>query len=209
MRNFFCKIRRYKIAFPAQFERMTYYLLDVAPYVVSAPDIARLLDFKSNHTVRNYIKYLKEAYLMVGVQKYSTKSKQRTTGEKLYPIDVAFMNQRENALVGDNLGWRLETIVLLQLLRKCKNEGYDIYYLRTRSGECDFIVCDGNRVLQCVQVSYDISSDKTRKREINGLLLAHRETKCTDLLLLTDHVYENLVEDGLDIKIRPVYEWCI
>lgn len=90
----------------------------------------------------------------------------------------------------------------------CKHEGWDVYYLKSRSGECDFVVCNGNKVLQCIQVSYDISSLKTRKREINGLLLANKETKCPNLLLLTDHEYDDVKQDGLDIKIRPVYEWA-
>lgn len=201
--------QRYRIAFPAQFEKMSHHLLNIAPYVISTSEIAELFDFKSYHTVRNYINYLKEAYVLIGVQKYSQKSKLRTTDEKVYAVDVALMNQRENAFVGENLGWRLETIVLIQLVRKCKNEGWDIYYLKNRSGECDFVVCDGNKVLQCIQVSYDISSDKTRKRELNGLVLANKETKCANLLLLTDHEYEDVEKDGLQIKIRPVYEWSI
>lgn len=201
--------QRYKIAYPAQFEKMANHLLNIAPYTVSTSELANLFNFKSNHTVLNYIKYLKEAYILIGVQKYAQKSKQRTSGEKVYAIDVAFMNQRENAFAGDNLSWRLETIVLIQLVRKCRNEGWDVYYLNDRSGECDFIVCDGNKVLQCIQVSYDISADKTRKREINGLVLAHKKTKCQNLLLLTDHEYGNQGKDGLDIKIRPVYDWCM
>ena len=32
--------------------------------------------------------------------------------------DVAFMDKRENAFSGENLGWRLETIVYLELLRR-------------------------------------------------------------------------------------------
>ena len=141
------------------------------------------------------------------MKKYSQKSKQRITGEKIYAIDVALMNQRENAFAGENLGWRLETIVLSHLIRKCKHEGWDVYYLKNRSGECDFVVCEGNKVLQCIQVSYDISSEKTLKRELNGLLMAYRNTKCQNLLLLTDHEYKEIDKDGLHILIKPVYEW--
>ena len=119
------------------------------------------------------------------------------------------MNQRDNAFVGENLGWRLETIVLIHLIRKCQNEGLDVYYLNDRSGECDFVVCKGNKVTQCIQVSYDISTPKTRKREINGLLLAARQTKCENLLLLTDHESEDVEQDGHRMKIQPVYEWCL
>lgn len=130
------------------------------------------------------------------------------TQEKVYAVDVALMNKRENAFAGDNLGWRLETIVLSHLLRKCKMKGWDAYYLKDRSGECDFVVCDGNKAIQCIQVSYDITNAKTLKREIDGLLLAHRRTQSNNLLLLTDHVYEELDKDGVHIVIKPVYEWC-
>ena len=201
--------QRYNISFPAQFENLAHHLLNLSPTIVSAPDLAELFNFKSAHTARNYVSYLKQAYLLSGIKKYSPKSKVRVTQEKVYPIDVALMNKRENAFVGGNLGWRLETIVLNHLLRKCKLEGWDIYYLKDRSGECDFIVCDGNRALQCIQVSYDISAAETRKREINGLLLAYRKTKCDNLLLLTDHIYEEMDINGVHLTIKPVYEWCI
>ena len=82
-------------------------------------------------------------------------------------------------------------------------------YLNDRSGECDFIVCKGNRVVQAIQVSYDISSEKTRKREIKGLLLAARQTGCDNLLLLTDHENGEIEESSYKIKVQTVYEWCL
>lgn len=201
--------QRYNIAYPAQFEDMANHLLNISPCVISTTDIAETFNFKSLHTVRNYVKYLKEAFMLIGIKKYSPKSKMRFTQEKVYAVDVALMNRRENAFAGENLGWRLETIVLIHLIRKCQYEGWDIYYLKDRYGECDFIVCDGNRVLQCIQVSYDISSDKTFKREVNGLLIANKQTRCDNLLLLTDHESGDIEKDAHKIAIRPVYEWCI
>ena len=199
--------QRYHIAYPAQFENMAHHLLNISPYIVSTSDLAKIFNFKSPHTVRNYISYLKQAYMLIGIKKYSQKSKMRVTQEKVYAVDVALMNQRENAFAGENLGWRLETIVMSHLIRKCHCEGWDIYYLKDRSGECDFVICDGNKVIQCIQVSYDISSAKTYKREVNGLLLANKQTKCENLLLLTDHEFDNIEKEGHHISIRPVYEW--
>jgi predicted AAA+ superfamily ATPase len=82
-------------------------------------------------------------------------------------------------------------------------------YLNDRSGECDFVVCKGNKVVQAIQVSYDISAEKTRKRELNGLLLAARQTKCENLLLLTNHESEEIDMSGHHIKVQPVYEWSL
>ena len=201
--------QRYKIAYKASFENMAHHLLNVSPTIVVSQDLANTFHFKSEHTAKNYVGYLKQAYMLIGVPKYSQKSKVRTVQEKVYAVDVAMMDQRGNAFAGENLGHRLETIVLIHLVRKGKLEGLDVYYLNERYGECDFLVCRGNAVLQAVQVSYDITVEKTRKREINGLLLAAKQTGCTNLLLLTDHESSTIEEGGHKIKVQPVYEWSL
>lgn len=200
--------QRYNIAFSAGFENMANHLLNISPAIINAGELAEVFGFKSSHTARNYIEYLKQAFILVGVKKYSAKSKIRVTQEKVYAVDVALMNQRENAFAGENLGWRLETIVLNHLIRRCHYKGLDVYYLKDRTAECDFVVCNNNKVIQCIQVSYDISNPKTRKREINGLLMAYRQTKCENLLLLTDNEYEETEYEGVPITIKPVYEWA-
>lgn len=198
--------QRYKIVFKAAFEQMAHHLLNISPSIVVATELSDLFHFKSEHTAKNYIDYLKQAYMLIGVTKYATKSKLRVVQEKLYAVDVAMMNMRDNAFSPENLGWRLETIVLIQLLRQCRLNGWDICYLKERSGECDFLLCQDNHVLRAIQVSYDISAEKTRKRELKGLSLAAQMTGCKDLLLLTDHTYEDTVHEGYEIKIRPVSE---
>ncbi|MCR5572112.1 MAG: ATP-binding protein [Bacteroidales bacterium] len=201
--------QRYKIAYKAAFENMAHHLLNVSPTIVVIKDLAELFHFKSEHTARNYVNYLQEAYMLIGVQKYSQKSRVRSVQEKVYAVDVAMMSERENAFAGDNLGHRLETIVLVHLMRHCKMEGLDVYYMNERSGECDFVLCKDNKVLQAIQVSYDISSPKTRKREIRGILMAAKASGCKNLLLLTDHEYEEIDEEGFHIKVQPVYDWSI
>ena len=201
--------QRYKIAYKAAFEKMAHHLLNVSPTKVVSSNLANTFLIKSEHTAKNYVEYLKQAYMLIGVQKYSPKSKVRAVQEKVYAIDVAMMDQRDNAFAGENLGHRLETIVLIHLIRKCKMEGLDVYYLNDRYGECDFLVCKGNTVVQAIQVSYDISAEKTRKREVNGLVLAAKQTKCSNLLLLTDHESTTTEVIGHQIKVQPVYEWCL
>lgn len=201
--------QRYRISYKAAFEKMAHHLLNVSPTMVVSTDLANTFHIKSEHTAKNYVDYLKQAYMLIGVQKYSPKSKVRAVQEKVYAVDVAMMDQRDNAFAGENLGHRLETIVLIHLARKCKMADMDVYYLNDRYGECDFVVCKGNTVVQAVQVSYDISAEKTHKREIKGLLLAAKQTKCNNLLLLTDHESALVEKDGCQIKIQPVYDWCL
>lgn len=201
--------QRYKISYKASFEQMAHHLMNVSPAIVVTTDLASRFNFRSEHTARNYVKYLKEAYMLVGIQKFSQKSKLRAVQEKVYTMDVAMMDQRDNAFAGENLGHRLETIVAIHLHRRCRMDGLDVYYLNDRSGECDFVVCKGNQVIQAVQVSYDITAEKTRRREMNGLVLAARQTKCQNLLLLTDHERGEVEASGFKIRVQPVYEWTL
>ena len=102
------------------------------------------------------------------------------------------------------------TIVFIELLRRNRPIGRDIYYYKSAGGyEADFVVCRHNVVEEIYQVSYDISKEKTRQREIRGLLAASKETRCDNLFLITDFHREEVSTDGKLIKILPAYDWLI
>ena len=201
--------QRFKVKHVTSFEEMSQHLLNIAPAIVVDKKLKEAFGFWSQHTAKNYVGYLKQAYLLVGLHKYSPKSQQRLTADKIYPIDVSLMNRRSDAFSGENFGWRLETIVYLELLRRYKSQGFDIYYFSERSGECDFVICEGRKAVIAIQVSYDISNEKTRKREISGLLLAAKKTGCKNLLLLTDHSYEDIETEDYKIAVRPVFDYLL
>ncbi len=200
--------QRYAIRYKASFEQLAHHVMNLVPTLLN-DDWQEWLKLGSVNTLKNYIGYLQQAFLLIGLHKYSPKSRVRLAGMKLYPVDVALMNRRQDAFSGENLGWRLESLVYIELLRRAQSVGQDVYYYADRSGECDFIVCENNKAVQAVQVSYDISTPATRKREINGLLLATRKTGCDNLLLLTDHQYEDIEVQGKKIAIRPVYQFVL
>lgn len=202
--------QRHKIKYVRAFEQLVNHLLNISPAVVVEKDLAKLFGFKSHHTVDNYIGYLKEAYLLAGLPKYSPKSKLRVRNEKVYPIDVALMDGREDAMVGKNLGWRLESIVFIELLRRNKPLERDVYYFKNADGyEADFVVCKGDKVKEVYQVCYDLTKEKTRTREIRGLLTASKHTRCDKLFLITDVERDEFEQEGKLIKIIPAYEWLI
>ena len=92
------------------------------------------------------MQYLENAYLILSISKFTFKSKQRIKNNKIYPIDIALMNYREDTLRGENLGWKIETIVLIELLRRYRPLGYDIFYYTERNYEVDFVLCLKNQV---------------------------------------------------------------
>lgn len=200
--------QRHKIKYVEAFEQLANHLMNIAPTTIVESELASVVGLKSNHTVNNYISFLKEAYLLLGVKRFSTKSRQRVRAEKVYPVDVALMDGRPDAFAGENVGWRLETIVYIELLRRNRPLDRDVYYYKSEGGyEADFVVCRNNEVEEIYQVSYDISKEKTRKRELRGLLAASGETRCNNLFLITDFHREEVTINGKLIKILPAYEW--
>ena len=199
--------KRYKIRNIDALKRLANHILNETPTLIVKDTLQNIIGIKSERTLGNYLMYLNQTYLISTISKYSSRSRERARNEKSYAIDVAFMDKRENAFSGENLGWRLETIVYLELLRRKAGTENDIYYYQGRSAEADFVVCDGNKTLAVYQVSYDISNDKTRKREIKGCIAGAKATKCDDLFLITDHESEVIEEDGYTIQVIPIWEW--
>ena len=199
--------KRYKIRNIDALKRLAHYILNETPALIVKETLQNIIGIKSERTLGNYLMYLNQTYLISTISKYSSRSRERARNEKSYAIDVAFMDKRENAFSGENLGWRLETIVYLELLRRKAGTENDIYYYQGRSAEADFVVCDGNKTLAVYQVSYDISNGKTRKREIKGCIAGAKATKCDNLFLITDHESEIIEEDGYTIQVVPIWEW--
>ena len=199
--------KRYKIRNIDALKRLAHHILNESPTLIVKETLQNIIGIKSERTLGNYLMYLNQTYLISTISKYSSRSRERARNEKSYAIDVAFMDKRENAFSGENLGWRLETIVYLELLRRKAGTENDIYYYQGRSAAADFVVCDGNKTLAVYQVSYDISNDKTRKREIKGCIAGAKATKCDNLFLITDHESEVIEEDGYTIQIVPIWEW--
>ena len=199
--------KRYKIRNIDALKRLTHHILNETPTLIVKETLQNIIGIKSERTLGNYLMYLNQTYLISTISKYSSRSRERARNEKSYAIDVAFMDKRENAFSGENLGWRLETIVYLELLRRKAGTENDIYYYQGRSAEADFVVCDGNKTLAVYQVSYDISNDKTRKREIKGCIAGAKATKCDNIFLITDHESEVIEEDGYTIQVIPIWEW--
>lgn len=203
--------RRYKLRYFAVFESFAHHLMNVAPAIPSHGDLAKSFGVKSIPTVKNYINHLTTAYLLLSLSKYSPKSKVRVRDNKLYTVDVAVMNNRVDAFAGENIGWRLETIIYLELRRRARYNNDDVYYYKrsSRSKEVDFVLCKDNKALQLYQVAYDITEPKTRKREIDSLVQVSNTTHCKNLYLITDNERDTVIVDGCKIEIIPAYEWLL
>ena len=104
--------------------------------------VAETFGLGSQHTAENYITYLRQTYLLVGINKSSYKAREKVRAEKMYLIDPALLTQQDNNLTSDNVGWRLENIIYLELSRRRRVSDMDIYYYR-KGYEIDFVLSNG------------------------------------------------------------------
>ena len=166
--------------------------------------LARSIGIKSPTTIKNYIAYIENTYLLFTLNQFdfSTK-KQIYSPKKIYFIDNALV-QTLGFLFSENTGRLLENLVFLALRR----EHEEIFYHQNKK-ECDFIVKNGLQITRAIQVSYETTSEKTKKREIEGLLEAMQTYDLDSGIILTGNEEEELQIDQKAIQIIPVWKWLL
>lgn len=196
--------------------RKTTELYDLADYLIanysnplSFNNIADDLSLGSVNTVKKFCKYLEEPYLFYFLPRFNRKLKEmKKADRKVYVVDTGFVSARSLELSA-NSGRQLENMVFVELLRRGldikKNE---LFYYHTASGkEIDFVTKKGTAVDSLIQVAYEISKPKTRSRELDALVVASEELRCSNLKLITWDTDETVHYKGKDIQIISARNW--
>jgi len=154
-------------------------------------------------TIIDYLSYFEEAYLFFQVLKYEYSfQKQLGSIKKVYCIDNGLLNSVSFSF-SENKGKLLENLVFLAL-RGAKKE---VYYNRGKF-ECDFVVKEKNKVIQAIQVTYELNSGN-RKREVKGLFEAMDKFKLKEGLILTYNEEEKIEIDKKKIFVKPIWKWLL
>ncbi len=160
----------------------------------------------SRDTIKRYSEYMNTARLFFYVRKFSYSLREQLQNpRKIYAADTGLHTQLAFKF-SDNQGRVLENLVAMELFR----EGKEIYYWKNRQHEeIDFVIKNNKKIEQLIQVSYDISDEKTLNREVRILIKASKELNCQNLMILTwDEEYE-ITKDNKKIKIIPLWKWLL
>jgi len=198
--------QRFSVRYPEALRKMADYLTDTLCSEINYKSLAKQFSFGSAHTAENYVSYLRQAYLLIGLQKFSFKSRERIRNEKNYVIDTAFISTVKEGFSEQNFGWRLENIVCIELFRRRNQTLNDVYYYKN-GYEIDFVLCNDNSVVELIQVSADISAQKTFNRETNALFRAATALRCSNLTLITLNENRTYMADNQTINIVSVLNW--
>ncbi|MFP4487276.1 MAG: ATP-binding protein [Campylobacterales bacterium] len=157
----------------------------------------------SKDTVFNYISHLEDAYTLFSVPIFrnSIKEEQRNP-KKIYAIDSGFKKIYDYAISEDR-SKLYENTVFLHLRRQTK----EIYYYKQKQ-EVDFYAkLEGKAVL--VNVAYEIQDEKTKQREIGGLIEAMEYFDIESAYIVTKDIEETLDINKKTIKILPLYKYLL
>lgn len=162
-------VRRNQVKKIDQLERVVKYTFNNIGNTFSAKSISNY--FKSeqrkidNETVYSYLEKLQKAYILHKCSRYDLQGKNiLKTQEKFYLADVS-LRYSELGYTVDSVASSLENIVYLELRRR----GYNVYIGKTKDKEIDFVATKQNEKIY-VQMTQEIKSEKTQKREYEQLL---------------------------------------
>jgi|YelNatPaOPRAMG01_1025707.scaffolds.fasta_scaffold02775_3 predicted AAA+ superfamily ATPase len=169
----------------------------IANYVSSA------LGENVKNLVYDYMEKLPESLTIFWLKKFEKSVYKRKLKGKIYVCDLGLPNL---LLVEKDWGKRMENLVFLELLRRNGN----IFYWKDYQGrEVDFVVREGLKIKQLIQVTYASSKDEVGKREINALIKASDLLKCENLLCITWDYENKLKVCNKTINFIPLWKWLL
>lgn len=179
--------QRHKVRNTSDLYNLATYLLSNFCNPISSNELAVELGLSSVATTKKFCDYLAEPYLFFYLPRFNNKLKlMKKAPRKVYVVDNGFVQSAAFSL-SENLGRLLENQVFVELMRRGYEPGGTLFYYRTRNDkEIDFVTRRGTKVEQLIQVCYDMTSEKTRKRELDALIEASEELHCDNLLVITN-----------------------
>ncbi len=178
-------IPRYSIRNSEILERLFFYLLNSITGVLNYTTLSKTFSM-SDKTIKEYINYFEDVFLLKRMDKFHNKQKERIkSSKKIYTLDNGFLQIASSN--SKNFGNRLENMVFNILNQSCN----ELTYLKD-SKEIDFKCKD-----YLYQVSYDMSDEKTRKREIDAFRFLDVQSKCKHYVITYD---ETKIENDIEIE---------
>nr|WP_289620881.1 ATP-binding protein [Bacteroides intestinalis] len=194
---------RNQIVNEREVKELVYYTVSNIGKPLTYTSLAKVIGVKNPTTVKNYLEYIENTYLLFSLSKldYSVKAQLRNP-KKVYAIDNALVSRLGFHFSGEE-GRLLENMVYIELRRR----GGEIFYHNSGSAECDFVVRDGFRVVQAIQACYLLGSSDTREREIRGIQDAMDTYQLLEGTIITNTHEEELKYGDKMIHILPAWKW--
>jgi predicted AAA+ superfamily ATPase len=201
-------VNRFKVRFAQKMNDLGSYLLNNTGAEFSSRRLAAVLRFKSVSTVEKYLSHLEESYLIFVLNRFSFKTGERLgLPKKAYVVDNGYLAAKAVQSSPDN-GRLMENLTFTELLKTGRRSNFDLFYYKTRnSKEVDFVLRDGAKTTELLQIAYDVSDPAVKNREVRALLEAGAELDCDKLTVITWDHEENMLVGKQNIEFMPLWKW--
>lgn len=205
---------RHRLRAPQALDALVLCLLSQPGGAYSFRRLREATGCRSVHTLKKYVGYLEQAFLVFTIPAFSFKPREQSASlKRAYAIDNGLI-RAAGFHSSQNRGRLMENLVAVCLFREELGGGGRVFYWQDpQRAEVDFVVFRNLRVQQLIQVCVNATDGKTEEREIRGLLKASRELGCEDLLLLTDSD-EGVQEESWHgmrgvVRRMPISDWLL
>lgn len=200
-------VSRYAVRYPSKLKDLVYFSLANISNPISYTKIAKFTGLTVD-TVKEYLLYCQENYLLFSIQIFSFSLKQSAfiqMPRKVYCIDDGLRNAASMRFSKD-AGRLLENQVLLELKRK----GYEVFYWKNDKGwVVDFVIKVGLNVTELIQVCWDAREDRTIKRETDALLEAMKAFNLKEGKIITADYRASKKIEGRTFHFIPAWEFML
>ncbi len=206
-------IKRHKIKNEGDLKEIASFLLSNISKEFSYSSIIKLTEVKHKITISKWVGYLEEAYLFLKLNRFSFKLKEAVFApKKIYSVDNG-LSVYMSPTTSERDGILMENTVAVELFRrksKIGTNGYDIFYWKDhQQREVDFVLKDGSRITELIQVTYASSRSSIEPREINNLIEASNQLHCNNLSVITWGYEAEEKIKGKRIKFIPLWKWLL
>ncbi|MEM2948168.1 MAG: ATP-binding protein [Candidatus Anstonellales archaeon] len=158
-------IPRFSIKKPDSLHKLAVFLISNVGSRFSYRKLKDYCGLDHESTVKGYIFYLTQAFLLDVVNKYSPSLRiQEANPKKVYAVDTAFSTILPSSTVDRT---RLFENIIYNELKSYQR--YNIFY-EQKKREVDFLLADNMRPVAGINASYEINDKKTFARETEGLV---------------------------------------
>lgn len=195
-------VSRFGVRDVKSFKQLSNYLFSNFTKEQSYNSLSSVLGIKSVATVKSYISFLEESYLLFELYKYDfSLKKQFVSDKKVYVIDNGIRNTIAFHFTDDK-GQSLENMVFLELKRR----DMEVYFFKDKK-ECDFIILEKNKITEALQVTTQLAENK--EREIAGLLEAMSQFKLKTGTIITENQEDEINIGEFNIHVVPAWKWLL
>lgn len=204
-------LHRHKVRKAETLRYLAKYLATNPGCEASYSRLAKTFEVGHVSTISNWISYLEQAYLFFRIERFDFSfRRQALAPKKFYCVDVG-LARAVGFRFSEDVGKAMENVVAIETQRMMAfQDDLEVYYWKDhQQREVDFVLKNGPRVEQLVQVTYASDRRDIPDRELSSLERASSALRCKNLLVVTWDFEGEERLGNKKVRFIPLWKWLL